>query len=268
MNITNNPSTIGLNRASQSVNKADERISSGVRLNSAADDAAGLVISDSLSAQNRGQYQAIRNAGDGISLAQTAAGALKSVTEGAQRLRELAVQSANGIYTDEDRALLDQEAQSILQQTQDTLSSANFNDNSLFTGEASLSFQVGPNSGDTIDQNTASDLLNQVEELGIADVSLASQDGANEALEFSDALLASINESAVSFGALENQLSSRAENLQEQAINTAEANSQIRDTDIAKESSERASALIREEIGIAVQAQANRSAGDVLVLLS
>jgi len=97
---------------------------------------------------------------------------------------------------------------------------------------------------------------------------LASQDGANEALEFSDALLASINESAVSFGALENQLSSRAENLQEQAINTAEANSQIRDTDIAKESSERASALIREEIGIAVQAQANRSAGDVLVLLS
>jgi flagellin len=267
MNINSSSvSTAALSQASQRVDRSNEQMSSGLRINSAADDAAGLAISTGLNSENRGQLQAIRNASDGISLTQTASGALKGITENLQRIRELSVQSANGSYSDQDRALLNKEAQGLLEQTASVLESANFNGNSLFGESNQSSYQVGPDSGDLLSVES-NNLQQKTEQLGLGDINLSTQNGASQAIELSDALFAAVNETAVSYGALENRFESRISDLQEQSINSAESASRIQDVDYAKASSERSAALIQEQVGIAMQAQANKSAGNILKLL-
>lgn len=269
MSMSINNSSIShsaLSNASSHVDKSNEQMSSGMRINSAADDAAGLAVATGLSSQTRGQLQAIRNTSDGISLTQTASGALKGVTENIQRIRELSVQAANGTYSDQDRALLDKEAQGLIEQTESVLESASFNGISLFGAASDQAYQVGPNSGDTLVVE-GDNLQERVASLDLSSLDLSSQASASRAIELSDDVLNSINESAVSFGALESRFNSRIQDLEEQSINSAESASRIQDLDYAKASSERSAALIQEQVGIAMQAQANKSAGNVLALL-
>lgn len=138
--------------SSQSANStALERLSSGLRINSAKDDAAGLAISTKFESQTRGLNQAIRNAGDGISLAQTAEGALGSMTDNLQRVRELAVQSANATNSDEDRVALQQEVSALVAEITRTADETNFNGRNLFDGNFNGTFQIGANAGQTVD---------------------------------------------------------------------------------------------------------------------
>jgi flagellin len=259
-NLPSNAST------TRSVDQSFERIGSGKQINSAADDAAGLAISTQFSAQSRGQTQAIRNAGDGISQAQTAGGALSSLTENVQRIRELSVQAANGSLNDSDRELLGKEVASLTEQIQDTLKNTNFNGNSLFDSNQTQSYQVGPNNGDTIDVENRN-LVEQTEQDGLSQISVDTQEDASATIKIADSLLSTLNESAAEYGALQNRFESRIDNLEQDRIASETSRSRIEDADIAKEASQLSADRIREQVSIAVQAQSNQNQGNVLALL-
>jgi len=140
-----------LNNSLESLNTSLQRLSSGLRINSAKDDAAGLAISERMTAQIRGLNQAARNANDGVSLAQTAEGALAEVTNNLQRIRELAVQSANASNSASDRTALDAEVQTLIEEIDRVAADTTFNGVQLLDTAATLSFQIGANSGDTVD---------------------------------------------------------------------------------------------------------------------
>lgn len=266
MNNTIGPGATGLNQASRSVDQSLQRIGSGKQINSAADDAAGLAISTAFSAQSRGQTQAIRNAGDGISLLQTANGALKNLTDNVQRIRELSVQAANGIYTDNDRRLIGKEVAALTEQINTTLEQTNFNGKSLFSGTQEQAFQVGPDAGDQINI-PADNLADDASALGLANISVESADRASNTIAIADNILARLSQTAAENGALQNRFESRIGNLEQDRIASETARSRIEDADIAKEASQLSANRIREQVGIAVQAQANQNRGNVLALL-
>jgi flagellin len=252
--------------ASRAVDQSFEKISSGKQINSAADDAAGLAISTQFSAQSRGQTQAIRNAGDGISLAQTAGGALSSLTENVQRIRELSVQAANGTLNDSDRELLGKEVTSLTEQIQDTLKNTNFNGKNLFDSNDSQTYQVGPNNGDVIDVE-GKNLVDQIEQEGLSQISVNSQEDASATIEIADNLLSTLSANAADYGALQNRFESRIDTLEQDRIASETARSRIEDADIAKVASQLSADQIREQVSIAVQAQSNQNQGNVLALL-
>lgn len=267
INISAAGSQASLQRAAESVDKTSQQVSSGQRINSAADDAAGLAIAESFSSQRGGELQAIRNAGDGISLAQTASGAIENLVTGVQRIRELAVQSANGALTDQDRSLLQEEVRGFQEQISSSLGSAQFNGQPLFGGTEPQTFQVGPNEGETLDI-ALNDVAQQVEDAGITELSVASQEQASQSLDTADQVLDVFSGASAEIGAVQNQIESRIDTLSESALNNAAAESQIRDTDLAQTLSERSQNQIREEIATAVQAQANEKPQGVLQLIS
>lgn len=169
---------------SQSANEtALQRLSSGLRINSAKDDAAGLAISTRFESQVRGLNQAIRNANDGISLAQTAEGALQSMTDNLQRIRELAVQSANGTNSDDDRAALQQEVSALIEEIRRTSAETNFNGRTLFDGQFEGTFQVGANAGQTVNVDIAQ---LTVDKIGAAETAGVSAFGTGNALSNGD----------------------------------------------------------------------------------
>jgi len=258
--------SLGLNQASRSVDQSLERASSGKRINSAADDAAGLAISTQFSSQSRGQTQAIRNAGDGISQLQTANGALTSMTENVQRIRELSVQAANGSYSDSDRELIGKEISSLTSQLQDTLKNTNFNGQSLFNSDKSQSYQVGPDAGDSIDVASVN-LSEQLEQSGLSNISVGTAADASNTINIADDILTKITSAAAENGALQNRFESRISNLEQDRISSESARSRSEDADIAKVASQLSADSIREKVGIAVQAQANHNRGQVLALL-
>lgn len=266
MNPINSTSSSTLNQASKAVDQSLQRIGSGQRINSAADDAAGLAISQNFNTQNQGQNQAIRNLGDGISQLQTKAGGLNSLIEGTQRIRELAVQSANGIYSDQDRALIDQEVAAISEQLSEQLKNSEFNGRSLFADDSQQVFQSGPDAGDTIIAE-ADNLSQRADELGLASLSVSSQEQAQQTLEIADQLLAEFSQAQAGVGALQNRFESSIAQLAQASIDSAASRSRISDTDIARQASELSQNSIREQVGIAVQAQANQNQGRVLQLL-
>jgi flagellin len=260
------PSTRPLQQASASVDQSINRISSGQRLNGAADDAAGIAVSETFSAQTRGQYQAIRNAGDGMSQAQTASSDLSSLVDGTQRIRELAVQSANGIYSDADRELINKEVGSIKEQMNSVLERSNFNGQPLFRGGSDSVYQIGPDSGDTL-VIAANNLQDEVAQLGFADVSVNSADQAQNTIALADDLLDRFSATAADLGAVQNRFTARIDTLSQQAESSVASGSRITDADLAKESTNMVQNQIQERVGIALQAQANQSAGNILQLL-
>lgn len=267
MNINSTSvSTSALNQATSRVDKANEQLVSGSRINSAADDAAGLAITTSLSSETQGQMQAIENAGSGISLTQTASGALDSVINNLQRIRELSVQAANGTLTDSDRAAIDAEAQSLIEDTSSILESSEFNGVSLFNGSEDQVFQVGADAGDTLTAES-NDLAQQAQDLGLGDIDLSTAEGASQAISTSDELLGAVSETASEFGALASQFESTISSLEGSVLSGIEATSQIQDADFAEVISERSAAQIQEQVSIAVQVQANERRGGVLQLL-
>ncbi len=256
-----------LTKAQQYQENSMKRISSGLEINSAKDNAAGLAISDRFNSQFRGLNQAMRNANDGISLVQTADGALGESTSILQRMRELSLQSGNGIYNDSDRASMNAEFSQLQSELDRIAETTTFNDRPLLNGDMSatgMSFQVGADANEQINVNISG--VTQ-EDLGTAELDILTQEGAQASLAQIDEALSTISETRGYLGAVQGQFESTIENLGNVAESTAAANSRISDADIAKEVSTLTRNSILEKAGIAIQAQANMSAQNVLKLL-
>ena len=255
MNAQRNTST-----SQNSLATAMQRLSSGLRVNSAKDDAAGLAIGQRMDAQARGMTVAARNANDGISLAQTADGALATVSDALQRMRELAVQAANGSNGTTDRANLNTEFAQLQTEITDIATQTKFNGLAIIgAGAGSQTFQVGANVGDTLSVTT-----NAITTIA-GDVTTAAN--ANAALTAIDAKLDTINTHRATYGAAMNRFSFTISNLQIGAENQSAARSRIMDADFAMETANLSRANILQQAGNAMVAQANQLPQQVMTLL-
>jgi flagellin len=257
------------NAATRMLGTAMERLSTGKRINGAKDDAAGLAISTSMTAQIRGMNQGIRNANDGISLAQTAEGAIDEVGNMLLRIRELAVQSSSGTYQDAtDRAYMQTEVDQLTAQIDQVVTNTKFNGVTLFDAStATVAIQTGANAADTVDLNMA-DLTSLTASGGAAgsyDVSTAA--GASGILATLDTELESLSSARATLGAGQNRLESVVNNLTDNATNLSEARSRIEDADYSSETTAMAKAQILAQASTAMIAQANQSQQNVLSLL-
>jgi len=270
---------IGALRAANASNSADkmlstamERLSTGKRINSAKDDAAGLAIATSMTSSVRGMSQGIRNANDGISLAQTAEGALGEVTNMLQRVRELAVQSASGTYQDAtDRVYMQAEVDQLTAQIDQVITNTSFNGVTLFDGStATVTVQTGASSADTVDLAMA-DLTTLAASGGAAgsyDVSTAT--AANALLDPATGIgaeLDAISSARATLGAGQNRLESVVNNLTSNVTNLSDARSRIEDADYSSETTAMAKAQILSQASTAMISQANQSQQNVLSLL-
>ncbi len=252
-----------------SMNTSLERLSSGLRINRAADDAAGLAISEKLRAQTNGLNQATSNAQDAISLVQTAEGALNETHSILQRMRTLAVQSANDTNTDDDRASIQKEITQLNGELDRIASNTEFNGQKLLDGTGgtagSFSFQIGANSGQTttVDLSTARDSTT----LGVNGVDVSNSAGAATALTTIDAAIKTVSDGRADLGAVQNRLQHTINSLSVAAENSAAAESRIRDTDMAKEMSSFTKSQILSQAGVSMLAQANAASQSVLKLL-
>lgn len=247
-----------------------ERLSSGNRINKAADDAAGLAISENLRGLIRGYRQANRNANDGISLVQIAEGSLNEVSNMLVRLRELGVQAASDTIGDTERKFLDVEYQQLKSEIQRVTDSTNFNGYDLLNGTGGVvDIQVGVHNNPFLDRisfnSSAADAT--LNALGMVAETVATKEAAQASLSTVDSALVSVNAIRSNFGALQNRLTSTSANLMVAEENFSAANSRIRDADIAVESSELTRNNILLQAGIAVLGQANNAQQVALKLL-
>ncbi len=252
------------------LNKSMARLASGQRINQASDDAAGLAISENLKAQIRGLRQANRNTNDGISLVQIAEGSLNEVSNMLIRLRELGVQGASDTIGDTERKFLDVEYQQLKSEIQRVTESTQFNGYDLLNGTgAVIDIQVGVNNDpfkDRISFNAGA-ANSTLEALGMVAESVDSKQGAQTSLSVIDSALISVNAIRANFGAMQNRLQSTSNNLLVYDENMQAANSRIRDTDIAAETTEMMRNNILKQAGVSILGQANQSAGLALKLL-
>lgn len=271
--INTNISAVRATNASNTANKmlgtAMERLSTGKRINGAKDDAAGLAISTTMTSQIKGMGQGVRNSNDGISLAQTADGALNEVTAMLQRIRELAVQSASGTYQDAtDRVYMQSEVDQLTAQVDQIITNTNFNGVQLFDGSVtSITIQAGSDASDQVILEIA-DLTTLAASGGAAgsyDVSTAT--AANTLLGTLDTELDSISGARSLLGAGQNRLESVINNLNDNITNLSDARSRILDTDYSAETTAMAKAQILTQASTAMIAQANQAQQNVLSLL-
>jgi flagellin len=257
-----------------------QRLSSGLRVNSAKDDAAGLAIAERMSTQVRGMNVAMRNANDAISLSQTAEGALGKVGDLFQRMRELAVQSANGTNDDSDRLSLNEEFVQLAQEATRTLGGTQFNGRNILATTGTNTFQIGANNNSTIDRLTVdnfnwagtTDITNV---LGTAVISgtdaptvqITDVATAQSAIEAIDTAIDSVNSERATFGAIQNRFENVVANLMVSVENQAAARSRIMDADYATETANLSRASILQQAGNAMVAQANQLPQQVLALL-
>jgi len=271
-------------RNERAMSAAMEQLSTGKKINSAADDAAGLAISSRMTAQIRGLDQAVRNANDGISMVNTAEGAMIEVTAMLQRMREITVQSANGTTDSADRSYLNKEYQALATEIQRVATNTQWNGRDILTGDAAstgssaVSFQVGANGGQTISvtigdiSSTGNTTFAALQSSGtsgsIATTTAASaQTVATSTLTAIDAAIKDISEKRADLGAGSNQLTHAVDNLTSIKINAEESRSRILDTDYAQATSELARTQIIQQAGTAMLAQANQLPQTVLALL-
>jgi flagellin len=250
-----------------------QRLSSGLRVNSAKDDAAGLAIADRMNTQVRGMNVAIRNANDGISLSQVAEGGLAVVTDILQRMRELSVQAVNSTNTSGDISALNQEYGQLSQELSRNMSSVEFNGTQLFTTTADFTFQVGANVGQTVtvgsaDLGVASGAITGVLSAGPASA-LDSVVNANNSANISaiDDALSAVNSSRATLGAIQSRFSQTITYLQTAVENQTAARGRIMDADFAAETANLSRAQILQQAGTAMIAQANQMPQQVLQLL-
>lgn len=252
------------------LNRSMARLASGHRINQAADDAAGLAISENLRAQIRGLRQANRNANDGISLVQIAEGSLNEVSNMLVRLRELGVQAASDTIGDTERKFLDVEYQQLKSEIQRVSESTNFNGYDLLNGTGGIiDVQVGVNNDpfkDRISFNAGA-ANSTLEAMGLVAESVETKEGAQISLSMVDSALVSVNAIRANFGAMQNRLQSTSSNLLIYDENMSAANSRIRDTDVATETTEMMRNNILMQAGVSVLGQANSSAQLALKLL-
>ena len=263
------------------LNKDMEKLSSGQRINRAGDDASGLAVSEKMRAQIRGLNQASQNASNGISFIQTTEGYLQETTDIIQRIRELAVQSSNGIYTDEDRMQIQVEVSSLIAEVDRIASCAQFNGMNMLTGRfarptgennvtASMWLHIGANMDQRtqvyIGTMTAASL--GLRNIGTEEImTLGTPDEANRAIGTLDEAIKKINKQRADLGAYQNRLEKTVVGLDIGAENLQASESRIRDTDMAKEMVDFTKNNILSQAGTAMLAQANQSSQNVLALL-
>ncbi len=271
-----------LSTSQSSLATSMQRLSSGLRVNSAKDDAAGLAIAERMHTQVRGMNVAMRNANDGISLAQVAEGALGKVGDIFQRMRELAVQAANGTNSDADRTSLNEEFVQLAQEATRTLGGTQFNGQNILATTNTSSFQIGANSDTTINQITVNaftwttatgitDVLGTaiLSGAGVPTLQISGTDGtaALAALTSIDTAIDTINSQRGTFGAIQNRFENVVANLMVGAENQTAARSRIMDADYAAETANMSRAQILQQAGNAMVAQANQLPQQVLSLL-
>ena len=246
-----------------------EKLSSGRRINSAADDAAGLAITKKMTAQIKGLSQAQRNSQDAISLIQTAEGALKETHSMLQRVRELAVQAANDTNTKADRKQIQEEIDQLTAQITDIAKQTSFNEKKLLNGDiatTALKFQVGANKGDTMSLSIKN-MTATASGLGITGISVTTQAGASTAINTIDTAISSVSTERAKLGAKQNRLEHTINNLSTTEENLTAARSRVRDADMAKQMMEFTKSRILRQAGTAMMAQANQMPQGVLQLL-
>jgi flagellin len=259
-----------LNTSQSSLSVSMQRLSSGLRVNSAKDDAAGLAIAERMNTQVRGMNVAARNANDGISLAQTAEGALGKIGDNLQRMRELAVQSANDTNSASDRTALDNEFKQLAQENERVIANTKFNGQNLLSAASTFVFQVGANT--TTDNQISITTSNVTTAMGTATQGTTASLGATSgdalaAMTAIDAALDAVNSTRSTFGAAQNRFDAVISNLQVAAENQAAARSRIMDADYAAETANMSRAQILQQAGNAMVAQANQLPQQVLKLL-
>ena len=265
------------NISNESIMKNMEKLSSGERINRAGDDASGLAVSEKMRSQIRGLNQASKNIQNGVSFIQTTEGYLTETTDILQRVRELAVQAANGIYSDEDRMQIQVEVSQLVAEVDRIASVAQFNGMNMLTGrfaqngDSTMQFQIGAN----MDQNarvyigtmTASALGLKGAQGGDEQITISSPEEANMTLGAVDAALTQVNKQRADLGAYQNRFEMAAKGVNIAAENTQAAESRIRDTDMASEMVEFTKNSILTQAGTAMLAQANNQSQTVLALL-
>ena len=266
-----------LNISNDSITKNMEKLSSGERINRAGDDASGLAVSEKMRSQIRGLNQASKNIMNGVSFIQTTEGYLQETTDILQRVRELAVQSANGIYSDEDRMQIQVEVSQLVAEVDRIASQAQFNGMNMLTGRfgqeggAIMQIQVGAN----VDQNTrvyigtmtATSLGLKGAQGSEEGISIATPESANLVIATIDEALKNVNKQRADLGAYQNRFEMAAKGVNIAAENTQAAESRIRDTDMASEMVEFTKNQILTQAGTAMLAQANSQSQTVLGLL-
>ena len=265
------------NISNESIMKNMEKLSSGERINRAGDDASGLAVSEKMRSQIRGLNQASKNIQNGVSFIQTTEGYLAETTDILQRVRELAVQAANGIYSDEDRMQIQVEVSQLVAEVDRIASVAQFNGMNMLTGrfavegDSTMQFQIGAN----MDQNarvyigtmTASSRGLKGAQGGDEHITINSPEEANMTLGAVDAALTQVNKQRADLGAYQNRFEMAAKGINIAAENTQAAESRIRDTDMASEMVEFTKNSILTQAGTAMLAQANNQSQTVLALL-
>jgi flagellin len=267
-NVSSLNSQRQLINSGKSLDTAFQRLSSGLRINSAADDAAGLQISNRLTSQIQSLDQAIRNANDGISLAQVAEGAMDEITGALQRIRVLSVQSQNGINSSSDRLALQKEVSALKAEISRIASTTQFGGVKLLDGKYSSTFLVGANAGQTISVNISRTGGGfGTSGLGLSTLSVSSLSGASRALASIDSAIGIIDSKRADLGAIQNRFQSTIRNLSNIVENVSAARSRIKDTDFAKETAELTRSQILQQASTTILAQSNQRPQSALSLL-
>ena len=266
----------GLNSAA--LKSSMEKLSSGEKINRAGDDAAGLAISEKMRSQIRGLNQASRNVSNGVSFIQTTEGFLQETSDILQRIRELAVQSSNGLYSDEDRAMIQVEVSQLIAEVNRIASSAQFNGMNMLTGRfgkdggTEMTFQVGANADQRISINIESATSAALGLTGIQGeesntVSIASADEANAAIATIDEALKTVNRQRADLGAVQNRMELTQKGIDVAAENLTSSESIIRDEDMATAMVDYTKNSILQQASTAMLGQANAQSANVLALL-
>lgn len=273
MRIATNVAAINTQRnltgSQRNIQNSMAQLSSGSRINRSADDAAGLAISENMKAQLRSSVQARRNANDGISLVQTAEGALAEISNITTRMRELGIQAASDTIGDKERGYINVEVQQLKNEMDRIAHTASWNSTKLLDGSTPMfDFQVGTYSTekDVISFDSSNNVAT-LQALGLADLDFTDKEGARSALLKLDEAQGTVNGIRSSLGALQNRLGSTVDTLAVTEENLAAANSRIRDTDIASASSEMARNSVLLQAGVATLSQANQTSQLALKLL-
>ncbi len=259
-----------LSRTESALNLAIQRLSSGLRVNSAKDDAAGLYTIQRMNADISGLNQAIRNAADGISLGQTAEGAMAQIQANLQRIREIAVQSANA--TVEDRTGLQKEVDQLTQEISRIIQTTEFNGTALLSASSTLNFQVGQDGAASHQVSVSTVVLTGItgysgDLTATGVVNVSTQADASAAIANVDSAINTVSSSRATFGAVQNRFEAVIANLRNYAENLTASRSRIEDADFAQETASLTRAQILQQAGVAVLAQANALPQTVLALL-
>lgn len=277
LTVNTNTTSLGvqknLNRATDALATSMTRLSSGLKINSAKDDAAGLQIATRMTSQIRGQTMAIKNANDGISIAQTAEGAMQEQTNILQRMRELAVQANNSSNSDKDRDALNKEFASMSDELTRIANSTQLNGKNLLNTTATMTFQVGSNTGSenqisiTLANLTATSLSVDSGSIAISGTDATIGGSFSAAVDAIDTALQTINTNRADLGAAQNRLTSTINNLQNINENAEAARGRVQDTDFAAETAQLTKQQTLQQASTSVLAQANQLPSAVLKLL-